>query len=233
MTGGDARADLRHVLWIGGPPDSGKTTIADMLAERYGLQVYHFDRHEPDHFARLRADRHPAMLAVSPEAMDLERRWVSRPPDMMARQTIGAWRERFGMVIEDLLALPAQPPIVAEGAGLFPECVHPFIDDPARAVWLVPTEGFKHRLYAARGKADSFAGTSNPERANRNLVERDLLLGEHVARRARELGLTVLEVDGARTVGEMAEFVAAHFGAWMPGYVPDASDHGRVGGPRG
>ncbi len=41
---------LRHVLWIGGSPDSGKTSIASELARKYGLQVYHFDRHEMEHF---------------------------------------------------------------------------------------------------------------------------------------------------------------------------------------
>ncbi len=42
----DPRAALRHVLWIGGPPDAGKSTVADLLAGKYGLLVYHFDRHE-------------------------------------------------------------------------------------------------------------------------------------------------------------------------------------------
>jgi len=45
----DVRHMLRHVLWIGGPPDAGKTTVADLLGRAHRLPVYHFDRHEMDH----------------------------------------------------------------------------------------------------------------------------------------------------------------------------------------
>ncbi len=38
------RSVLAHVLWIGGAPDAGKTSIANLLAEKHQLQVYHFDR---------------------------------------------------------------------------------------------------------------------------------------------------------------------------------------------
>ena len=42
---------LAHVLWIGGAPDAGKTSIAK-CSRKQQLQVYHFDRHEPAHFDR-------------------------------------------------------------------------------------------------------------------------------------------------------------------------------------
>ena len=31
----DLKSKLSHVLWIGGPPDGGKTTIADLLGATY------------------------------------------------------------------------------------------------------------------------------------------------------------------------------------------------------
>ena len=65
----DLRMQLSHVYWIGGPPDSGKTTIAELVAERHGFRSYHFDRHEPAHFARADATRHPALFAAHPERM--------------------------------------------------------------------------------------------------------------------------------------------------------------------
>lgn len=33
------KAALRHVLWIGGAPDAGKTTVARILAERHRFQL--------------------------------------------------------------------------------------------------------------------------------------------------------------------------------------------------
>jgi adenylylsulfate kinase-like enzyme len=40
---------LRHVLWIGGAPGSGKTTIATRLARRHGLRLYSADTKTWEH----------------------------------------------------------------------------------------------------------------------------------------------------------------------------------------
>ncbi len=100
------RNDLSHIYWIGGPPDCGKTTVASILAERHGLQTYHFDRHEMAHFGRLDPERHPALYAAHPDRMTTEQRWLGSPPDEMARDTIACWSERFAMALDDLQAMP-------------------------------------------------------------------------------------------------------------------------------
>lgn len=210
------RAQLRHVFWIGGPPDSGKTSIARMIAERHGLQVYHFDRHEMEHFARLDPTRHPALYAAHPDRMTTEERWVGSEPEEMARATIASWTERCGMALDDLCAMPSSPPIVAEGPGFFPECIAPLLLDLRQAIWLVPSEAFKRASVARRGKPSVREETSDPERATRNLIGRDLLMGEHVRRRVRELGLTLYDVDGRRDLEEMAALVEAHFAPHLP-----------------
>jgi hypothetical protein len=44
---------LSHVLWIGGATDTGKTTISEIFAVRYGFQVYHYDRHDQSQMEHL------------------------------------------------------------------------------------------------------------------------------------------------------------------------------------
>lgn len=208
---------LERIYWIGGAPDGGKTTVAGLLGERYGTEVYRFDRWEMDHIGRADPERQPTLwelgqrLAGMGEEEFLEESWVRRSPAEMARRAIGSWLERMGLVLEDLAGMPADRMIVAEGPGFFPEVVGPLLPDPRRAVWLAPTVEFKRASHARRGKTAFRGKTSDPERAYHNHVERDIIIGEHVAREAVRLGLRVIGVDGSRTAEEIAVEVAGWF----------------------
>lgn len=207
----DLRATFAHVLWIGGAPDAGKTSIANLLAEKHQLQVYHFDQHEPAHFARATADQHPALSAAHPARMTPDERWVRRAVERMIGETIASWTERCGLACDDLLTMQAPPMIVAEGPGFFPECVAPLMLHPRQAIWLVPTEAFKRESAARRDKLTARNETSDPARAQRNWYARDLGLVAHITREAKARGLPLLTVDGSASLDEMAALVEAHF----------------------
>ena len=64
------RNGLRHVLWIGGSPCAGKTSIAKALALSYHLQTYHFDVLERAHIGRSTQARQPALQAFLTMTMD-------------------------------------------------------------------------------------------------------------------------------------------------------------------
>jgi hypothetical protein len=210
--GAPLQQSLSHVLWIGGPPDCGKTTVATIIAERHGLQQYHFDRHEMAHFARLDPVRHPALYAAHPDRMTTEQRWLGSPPDEMARDTIASWSERFTMALDDLRSMPQTPAIIAEGPGMFPELVAPLIENPHQAIWLVPTEPFKLASVTRRGKPGNRHETSNPDLATHNLTQRDLLMTDHIRQTAAEHRLRVIDIDGTEGVEAIAALVEEHFG---------------------
>jgi hypothetical protein len=212
----DLTRSLAHVLWIGGPPDCGKTSITDILAQKHGLSVYHFDRHEMAHFARCTPEQYPALYAARPEVLTTEQRWLGSPPDVMAAETIACWTERFWMAVDDLLAMPTLSRIIAEGPGFFPECIAPIVSDRHKAIWLVPTETFKRASAARRIKPGNRHETSDPERATRNLIDRDLLMTQHVREQATARDLPLFEVDGSRNLEQMAARVEAHFAPWLP-----------------
>ncbi len=144
-------------------------------------------------------------------ALTMDQRWALRPVEEMAEQVIAMWTERFRLVIDDLRAMPATSPIVAEGPGLFPDCVQPVIADANRAIWLVPTPAFCRHVRLERD-AGSFKETRDPARAMDNLIERDILLAAYVKRRAADLGLGVLEVDGATPITEMFAIIERRLG---------------------
>jgi hypothetical protein len=149
----------------------------------------------------------------------LDEAWVLTTPAEMVERWQETTRERFAMSLDDLLALQAERPIVAEGYGLLPALVAPMLSSPRQAIWLVPTEQFKLASFDQRvrsgDKGGAWARTSDPTRARANHVARDLLIGDLVRKQARALGLTVVEVDGRRSLEETVDFVDARFAAHL------------------
>lgn len=215
----ELRQRLAHVLWIGGPPDAGKSTVADLLAERYALDVYHFDRQEMDHIARADPLHQPTLyrlgetLAKLGEPAWLESDWVRPTPEEMAGRVTAIWTERVALAVEDLLLLPADRPIVAEGPGFFPQALRPFVASPNHAVFLVPTRAFKLASHERRGKSRGRGErTSDPARYRANHIARDLLMADAYRRDVSEAGLRLIEVNGTRAAAAVARSVAQHFG---------------------
>jgi hypothetical protein len=55
--------------------------------------------------------------------MSMDERWVNRSPETMLETFHWFRGEGFGPIVEDLLALPAEPGVVAEGFRLLPHLV--------------------------------------------------------------------------------------------------------------
>lgn len=202
---------LGHVYWIGGGSGAGKSTIARRLAERHGLHVYATDDVMGDHARRGTPEDAPYLAEFI--AMDMDERWLNRSPDTML-ETFHWYRgEGFGLIIEDLLRMPAGRGVVAEGFRLLPHLVTPLLDDRRRAVWLIPTPEFRHAAFGSRGSLWSIAErTSDPPRALRNLLDRDRMFTERLRTEATALDLPVIDVLPGMTEDDLARRVAAVFG---------------------
>lgn len=217
----ELRQALSHVLWIGGATDTGKTTISHIIAERYGLQLYNYDRRDLPQVRRLAQTKphYRAFLTDSPEE-----RWVRPEPQALVERALLAFRDRFPLVVEELLGLPREPMILAEGFGLIPELLSPVLSSKRQAIWLVPTEAFKWASMKRRSKPSFRDRVSDQERATRNVFRRDMMLAQHVRVQAQSRGLTVCEVDGSRSAEEMAALVVQQFEPFLQG-GPCCEDH--------
>lgn len=202
---------LQHIRWIGGGSGAGKSSIARELAARHGLRVYSSDETISDHARRSNPSDHPLLHAFL--GMDMDERWVNRSPSVMLETFHGFQGEAFELIVEDLLALPGDPPVLAEGFRLLPRLVGPLLSRPDQAVWLAPTAEFRRAAFDARGFTQEIpARTSDPERALANLLERDRLFTNQVADEARALRLSVIEVDMDQPLNEGARLVAEALG---------------------
>ncbi|MGP3934701.1 hypothetical protein [Nonomuraea sp. KM88] len=212
----DPFGTLRRALWIGGGQWAGKSTVARILAARYGVTAYHYDYHD----ARGHNDRRIARRVALGEpvtAPDPDALWVDPTPEDMAKATLAGFPDRFAWALDDLRGLVSGHPVIAEGWGLRPELVAPLLDSPRRMIVMVPAPGFRRHQVRTLPRAGALSqAVSDPARAQANRLARDQLVADDAVRGARRLGIRVLQVDGSRDADGVAEIVAEHFGPYLP-----------------
>ena len=208
----DLKKKLRDVFWIGGGSGAGKSTIARRIAAEHGLQHYATDDVMADHAGRTTAEHSPLLHEFI--AMDLDQRWVNRSPQEMFETFHWFRGEGFDMIVEDLLQLPADKGVIVDGFRLLPHLVEPLLAEHGQAVWLLPTSEFREAAFGNRdgGQLNFLQKTSDPDRARRNLLERDVMFTERLRNECRSLGLNSIQVDLTVSEDQLAKRVAAAFG---------------------
>ncbi len=201
---------LARVLWIGGSPCSGKSSITAALATQFGLATYTCDDEVERHANLASHDAAPITHRLMRATCD--ELWM-RPVDRQVREEIAFYDEEFPFILDDLQAMSGVRPIVAEGAALMPRLLHAIGIAPSRSIWLVPSPAFQRKHYARREwRHAALAGCTNPDQAWRNWMDRDIGFACHVAAEAKRLGRTCLTVDGSRSFQATLDEVRRHFG---------------------
>lgn len=197
-------ATLNKVCWLGGSPCSGKTTIADRLAQRYGCRVYHCDEAFETHKAYI-----PAMQPIL--KMSWDEIWM-RPHDELLRSELAIYRQEFAMITADLRALPRDRPIIAEGTALLPELVAQ-VADLRQALWLVPSPAFQRERYPLRGEwvQAVLSQCSDPAQSFENWIARDIAYAAEVAVQAAGLSARAIVVDGSQSLDQVAAQADRYF----------------------
>jgi 2-phosphoglycerate kinase len=205
------RQDLAHVLWIGGSPCAGKSSIAKILGDRYKLATISCDEaFNQEQKKRIVPDRHPTLHKWT--TLTWDELW-KQPAHVLLDEAVAAYSEHFELILEDLLSLPEPSPIVVEATALLPDCVSRVLLDRHRAIWIVPTEDFQRTHYPNRGPFVKMivSQCANPEQAFQNWMDRDVAFARWVRTQTQELGLELMIVDGGRTITENTKRVAEYF----------------------
>lgn len=183
--------ELSHVLWIGGPSASGKSTVGRRLARRNGLRWYSCDTRTWVHRDRAVAAGHSGVIRWA--AMSVEERQAAQ--DQGRRKDYLSY-DRGPMVVDDLLRLPKQPLVVAEGGLATPAIA----GVGANALWLVPPEQVRLPRLRARGYGPQ-------------LIEGALFDGRRVEQQVDDAG--GLKLAACAPVDDVVTEVEERFGALL------------------
>lgn len=208
----DIKRDLKHVYWLGGSSCAGKSTIAQMLEEELGLDIYPIDpKWFGDHLQAADPKRHPGMVKYREtfDGLSIREIFEKFPVDDLIELQMNFFTEEFEMIIDDLYELPKDKPILAEGTALFPSQVSP-VTEPHQAIWLVATETHERKIRQQRMKTE-------PEwNLEMGLWFDDMITWsarrkERTTSQAEQLGLRVIETDGNRSVQDTFDIIKSHF----------------------
>lgn len=210
----DLHESLSHVLWIGGGPQAGKTTLSRLLAGKWDLRIYNLDWHAVREHAERPTPEVRAFIALS-----MDGRWAGPTVEELTRRSILMWEQDFSRVIDDLLALPRSRTIIAEGPGAFPWCVAPLLRSPRQAIFLVPTDERRDVVAQRRwgnGQVERFPGIVDRARGLANVRARDTIIDARITSACGDLGMRCEIVDGTRDLDASLTMLEAQFAPYLP-----------------
>ena len=197
------------VYYIGGSPCSGKSTVAEALAARYGLTYFEADDYLDDLIAEGAAAGLPVCGRI--RRMTAEETWM-RPPEVQCREELDFYAEVHNLLMQRLNALDAQL-VVAEGACFLPQLMHDLGILPQRYIAITPSRDFQVSRYRERPWVPHvLRDCSDPDAAFANWMARDVLFAGEVRQQCARLGYMSLLTDGSVCEADRLAQVARHFG---------------------
>ena len=190
---------------IGGSPCSGKSTLASLLARKYDLLHIKLDDLVDEMMSQASVDSRPICLLR--QDRNPEQIWMRNPEEMADEE----WRfyEEIFPYVKSCLIKNQDKALLVEGAGLLPHLIKSLEEPAVSYLCLTPTADFQKKHYKQREWVPYvLEGTSNPEQAFENWMQRDILFAQMVRKEAMELGYPSLMTDGSRSEKETAEKIA-------------------------
>lgn len=201
------KCQSKDIYYIGGSPCSGKSTIAAMLAEKYGLYYFKVDDFLEDYLKKGKLTGKP--ICTEQSNMTSEQLWM-RAPETQNREELQLYKEIFGFIMADISDINSA--IITEGASYLPELMCEIGVDKRHYINITPSFDFQYAQYKERPYVPHVLKDCNDKaKAFDNWMKRDALFAEYVRNQSCELGYKTLLIDGTISCDEVFQIVCQEF----------------------
>ena len=198
-----------NIYYIGGSPCSGKSTVAEILSQKYGIYYFKVDDFL-DKYTKLGAVKGYEICSKQ-EKMNAEEIWM-REPILQCREELGFYEEIFEFLLDDIRMLKEND-IITEGAAYLPHLIKALNVPKNRYLSITPEKDFQIFHYKKREWVPHvLEGCGDKEKAFSNWMQRDVLFAKEVQRQCDEEGYASIINDGSIEVDELVSKVTVHFG---------------------
>lgn len=203
---------MNNIYIIGGSPCSGKSTVAEILAEKYNLYYVKIDDYLDD-FGAMGAKKGYPICQMWAEST-AEELWMC-DPEVLCVEEFKYYEEIFEFVMDKLNSIEIENKngIISEGAAFVPELMNKIGFNKKNYISLTPEPEFQVNHYKKREWVRFvLEGCRDQIGAFNNWMQRDILFAKEVQRQCAELGYVSIINDGSETVDTLVQKVEEHFG---------------------
>ena len=117
----EVKQSLRHVLWIGGAQCGGKSTLSKRISDDYGIILYAGDEEGRKHIGKVTSENAPIWHGMHQKGGVI---WLwDQNLETMTKFWNGMGEEDLRFVIDDLLEMPTNKPILVDLFNGYPEWI--------------------------------------------------------------------------------------------------------------
>ncbi len=201
---------MTKIYWIGGSPCSGKSTIAEILSEKYGLYYFKVDDYLEKYINYGTLSN--LEICTKQSKMNAEETWM-REAALQCKEELQFYEEIFDFILQDLKAICDGKDILTEGAAYLPILMNKRNIPWNRYLSITPTKDFQINHYIQREWIYSVLdGCSDVQKAFENWMDRDCLFAEEVIKQCVENKYLSFVNNGQIDIKDLVKLVSVHFG---------------------
>ena len=201
---------MSKIYYIGGSPCCGKSTISEMISQKYDFNYYRVDDDLFDFIEKGAAEGDELLSRIS--VMSADELWL-REPIVLHKEELMVYDKLFPYFVSKIRAFDKSKPLIVEGNALLPELMKKLGVNKSDYVCITPTKEFQIEQYQKREWVDDYlADSSDKLQAFANWMDRDALFAEVVRKQGRNLEYTGFIVDGTISISQMFNIIVKALG---------------------